>query len=196
MIAKTVFTRVPAAFVIFVASITFAADPETRNPREFFFTPTFGDLPEEMQIARDEGKQGMLLFFESDDCVYCRRMRSQIFSQPCVQDWYSERFVSIAVDVFGDVELKDFDGITLPSKVFADQRRVFGTPVVSFIDLHGIEIYRHFGMIKTTEEFLLLGKYIEDKHYYDTGYEVFLLSQGAVIEDEVLATPASLEDAQ
>ena len=35
------------------------------------------------------------------------------------------------------------------------------------------EIYRHFGMIKTPEEFLLLGEYIEGKHYYDTEYRVF-----------------------
>jgi thioredoxin-related protein len=171
-----------------------AADPESRNPREFFFTHTFGDLPEEMQIASDDGKLGMLLFFEAEDCGYCRRMLKQVFNQRAVQDWYTERFVNIAVDVFGDVELKDFDGITLPSKVFADQRKIFATPVVSFIDLNGIEIYRHFGMIKTPEEFLLLGEYIEDKHYYDAEFEVFLRSKGAQINDEVLSTPASLGD--
>jgi thioredoxin-related protein len=171
-----------------------AADPESRNPREFFFTHTFGDLPEEMQIASDDGKLGMLLFFEAEDCGYCRRMLKQVFNQRAVQDWYTERFVNIAVDVFGDVELKDFDGITLPSKVFADQRKIFATPVVSFIDLNGIEIYRHFGMIKTPEEFLLLGEYIEDKHYCDAEFEVFLRSKGAQINDEVLSTPASLGD--
>jgi len=179
---------------ILMVSAALAADPETRNPREFFFTQTFGDLPEEMDLARDDGKLGMLLFYEAEECGYCKRMLSQVFNQRAVQDWYDERFVSIAVDVFGDVELKDFDGITLPSKVFADQRRVFATPVVSFIDLNGIEIYRHFGMIRTPEEFLLLGEYIEDKQYYDTEFEVFLRSKGAQISDEVLSTPASLGD--
>ena len=122
-------------------------------------------------------------------------MLKHVFSQRTVQDWYNERYVNIAVDVFGDVEIKDFDGITLPSKVFADQRRIFATPVVSFIDLNGIEIYRHFGMIRTPGEFLLLGQYIEDRHYYDTEFEVFLRSKGAEISDEVLTTPASLGDA-
>lgn len=177
-----------------MVSAALAADPDTRNPREFFFTQTFGDLPEEMDAARDDGKVGMLLFYEAEECGYCKRMLSQVFNQRAVQDWYNDRFVSIAVDVFGDVELKDFDGITLPSKVFADQRRVFATPVVSFIALNGVEIYRHFGMIKTAEEFLLLGEYIEDKQYYDTEFEVFLRSKGAEISDEVLTTPTSLGD--
>ena len=194
MTVRTTFTCLPIALVIFVAGISYAATPDTRNPREFFFTQTFGDLPEEMQVAVDDGKLGMLLFFEAEDCGYCRRMLKQVFNQRSVQDWYTERFVNIAVDVFGDVEIKDFDGITLPSKVFADQRRIFATPVVSFIDPNGIEIYRHFGMIKTPEEFLLLGQYIEDKHYYDTEFEVFMRSQGSPVSDEILTTPASLGD--
>ena len=194
MTVRTTFTCLLMALVIFAASITFAATPATRNPREFFFTQTFGDLPEEMQVAVDDGKLGMLLFFEAEDCGYCRRMLKQVFNQRSVQEWYTERFVSIAVDVFGDVELKDFDGITLPSKIFADQRRIFATPVVSFIDPNGIEIYRHFGMIKTPEEFLLLGQYIEYKHYYDTEFEVFMRSQGSPVSEEILTTPASLGD--
>lgn len=194
MNVRTTFTCLPLALVIFAVSTAFAAAPDTRNPREFFFTQSFGDLPEEMQIAVDDGKLGMLLFFEAEDCSFCRRMLKQVLNQPSVQDWYTERYVNIAVDVFGDVEIQDFDGITLPAKIFADQRRIFATPVVSFIDPNGIEIYRHFGMIQTPEEFLLLGEYIEDKHYYDTEFEVFLRSKGAQIRTEVLSTPASLGD--
>ena len=188
------FTRLSITLVVFAVSITFAASPDARSPREFFFTQTFGDLPEEMQIASDDGKLGMLLFFEAEDCGFCRRMLRDVFSERSVQDWYTERFVNIAVDVFGDVELKDFDGITLPSKIFADHRKIFATPVVSFLDLNGIEIYRHFGMIRTPEEFLLLGEYIEDEHYFDTEYEVFLRAKGKAISDEILTTPASLGD--
>ncbi len=122
-------------------------------------------------------------------------MRRKVFYQQSVQDWYGSRFVSIAVDIHGDVELKDFDGITLPSKIFSDQRRVFLTPVLSFIDLNGIEIYRHLGMIKTPQEFLTLGKYIEDEHYFDTEYKVFLKSQGMQSSSDELTTPATAGDA-
>ncbi len=161
---------------------------ESRDPDEYFFTQTFGDLPEEMAVAREEGKIGMLLFFMSDACSYCRHMLEKVFTDPAVQDWYRERFVSIAVDIHGDVELTDFDRITLPSKVFSDHRKVFLTPVVAFIDLDGNEIYRHLGMIRTPEEMLLLGEYIEDQHYFDTEFRAYARQQG-LQQKGVLVTP-------
>ena len=105
-----------------------------------------------------------------------------------MQDWYRDRFVSIAVDIHGDVELVDFDGIALPSKVFSDHRKVFLTPVMSFIDLDGNEIYRQLGMLRTPDDMLLLGRYIEGRHYYDTEFRVYAQRQG--MKDEgMLVTP-------
>ena len=60
---------------------------------------------------------------------------------------------------YGDVELTDFDGITLPSKVFSDHRRIFFTPLSAFVDLDGNQMYRHLGMIRTADELLVLGEY-------------------------------------
>lgn len=179
------------ALPIFLSAAVLAGEAETRDAREFFFTQTFGDLPEEMQAAREQGKLGMLLFFEADACPYCQHMLRKVFSEPRVQDWYRERFVNIAVDIHGDVELTDFDGITLPSKIFSDHRRIFMTPVVSFLDLDGNEIYRHLGMLKTADEFLLLGEYIESKRYYDTEFRVFAKRRGVQNEDEILITPGA-----
>ena len=161
-----------------------------RDAREYFFTPTFGDLPEEMQLARDDGKLGMLLFFEAESCSYCQHMIHKVFSQVKVQEWFGERFVSIAVDIHGDVELTDFDGITLPSKVFSDHRRVFLTPMIAFIDLDGNEVYRHLGMLKTAEELLILGEYIEGKHHYGMEFQTYAKQRGLRNEDGMLMTPA------
>jgi len=158
---------------------TLVADDSVRDPREFFFTQSFGDLPEELAAARQQGKQGMFLFFEAEDCRYCIAMLRNVFSQRRVQDWYQEHFLSLAIDIHGDVEITDFDGITLPSKVFSEQRGVFITPVLSFIDLDGNEIYRHLGMIKTPEEFLVMGEYIVGKHYLDTEFRVFAKRQAS-----------------
>jgi hypothetical protein len=44
-------------------------------------------------------------------------------------------------------------------------------------------------MIKTPEEFLLLGEYIEGEHYFDTEFEVFAKARGRQ-EEEFLVTPA------
>lgn len=178
------------ALPLLSAGTVYGSEPEPRDAREYFFTQTFGDLREEMQLARDEGKLGMLLFFEAESCPYCQHMVRKVFSQRKVQDWYSDRFVSIAVDIHGDVELTDFDGITLPSKVFSDHRRIFLTPVIAFIDLEGNEVYRHLGMLKTPEEFILLGEYIEGDNHYRMEYKTFAKQRGIEEEDGVLMTPA------
>ena len=183
-------TRIVLLATLLLAGVPSAADTDKRDPREYFFIQTFGDLPEEMELAREEGKLGMLLFFESENCSYCRRMLDKVLSNRRVQDWYRQRFVNVAVDIHGDVEFRDFDGITLPSKVFADHRRIFLTPVVSFLDLEGREIYRHLGMVETPEEFMVLGEYIEGRHYFDTEYEVFAGQHGQEKRDKIFVTPA------
>jgi thioredoxin-related protein len=167
---------------------TLAMENDDRDPREFFFNQSFGDLPEELRTAREQGKQGMLLFFEAEGCPYCLSMLKRVFSQKKVQDWYRERFLNIAIDIHGDVEIKDFDGITLPSKVFSEHRKVRMTPTMSFIDLNGIEVYRHLGMVKTPEEFLVMGEYIAGGHYFDTEYEVFAKDRGLLNTGNTLVT--------
>lgn len=178
-----------AAPALLVATAgAFASEPELRDPDEFFFTQTFGDLREEAETARSEGKLGIMLFFEADACPYCQHMRQKVFSQREVQESYGPRFLSIAVDIHGDVELTDFDGITLPSKVFSDHRRIVLTPVIAFIDFDGNELYRHLGMIRTPEEMLLVGEYIEGRHYFDLEYRTFAKQRG-MTGDGILATP-------
>ena len=183
-----------AGFLLALPLISAAGSPgdelQTRNARQYFFTPTFGDLPEEMQVARDEGKLGMLLFFEAESCPYCQHMVHKVFSQPRVQEWFGERFVSIAVDIHGDVELTDFDGITLPSKVFSDHRRIFLTPVLAFIDLDGNEIYRHLGMIKTADELLLLGEYVAGNNHHRMEYKTYARQRGMAEAQGPLTTPS------
>ena len=166
-----------------------AAENDFRDPRQYFFQQSFGDWPEELKTARESRKQGILLFFEADGCRYCAAMMKQVLSHKNVQDWYGGRFTSIAVDIHGDVEITDLDGITLPEKVVAEHRRVFLTPTLSFIDLDGVEVYRHTGMVKTPEELLVMGEYIVGKHYFDTEYAVYAKMQGLELPGNELVTP-------
>lgn len=155
-----------------------ANNDEKRDPRQHFFTQSFGDLPEELQTAREDGKHGLLLFYESEGCPYCAAMMKNVLSQTRVQDWYSERFLNIAIDIHGDIEITDFDAISLPEKVFAEHRRVTMTPTLSFIDLDGNETYRHLGMVKTADEFLMMGKFIADKQYIHMTFKDYSKQHG------------------
>jgi len=161
-----------------------------RDPQAFFFIQSFGDMPDELKSARAQGKQGILLFFEADGCRYCTAMRQGVLGQPAVQDWYRDRFVSIAIDIHGDLAITDVDGVTLPEKMIAEQRKVFMTPTISFIGLDGAEVYRHVGLVKTVDEFIAMGEYVEGKHYFDTEFPVYASSRGVRMPSDTLVTPA------
>ena len=77
----------------------------TRDPYQYFFQPSLGDLTEELEIAREEGKQGIFIFFEMDECPFCHRMKETVLNQPDVQAYFAERFHSLSMDIEGDIEI-------------------------------------------------------------------------------------------
>jgi len=146
----------------------FAAENTTRDPQQYFFNESFWDLPEELETARSEGKQGILIMFEMDECPFCHRMKNTILNQSDVQDFFSERFQILSIDIEGDVEMVNFRGENTIMKDFAfKEYRVRATPVFAFFDLDGkyIKRARFTGAASSKEEFLLLGKYVADKAY-------------------------------
>ena len=151
-----------------------ADEPDPLGP---FFYNTFGDLSEDLENAYEEGKIGLLLFFEQPGCSYCERMRAGVFNDPVVQEWFKARFLAIAVNIRSEVELTDFDGITLPSREFAEHRRVYATPVLSFIAQDGTEVFRRSREITSSEELLLIGEYVASKAYYDTTFDAYATSR-------------------
>lgn len=139
-----------------------------RDPGEYFFNESFGDFSEELENARESGKQGILLMFEMDECPFCHRMKTTILNQPDVQDYYREHFMIFPVDIEGDVEIVDFEGNTTTMKDFAfKQYRVRATPVFAFFDLDGryIKRARYTGATTDKDEFLLLGRYVVEGAY-------------------------------
>jgi thioredoxin-related protein len=128
---------------------------------EAFFDQSLGDLQEELVQAREDGKQGVLLFFEMEECPFCTRMKQTVFSQPEVQAYFKQHFLILPIDVEGGVELTNFDGARMTSKEFANKiHRVRATPVMIFFDLEGKSVYRHTGPTQDAQEFLWLGEYV------------------------------------
>lgn len=143
-----------------------AQTAEPRDPYRHFFHDSFGDLGEELATARAEGKKGLLIFFEMDECPFCHRMKQTVLNQPQVQDYYREHFRSISVDVEGGLDITDFDGNVMKQNEFAFKKhRVRATPVFVFFDLEGKPVARYTGPTKDVEEFLWLGEYVADERY-------------------------------
>lgn len=138
---------------------------ETRDPATHFFQPKFGDLQADLQEAKKQGKKGIFLFFEMDDCPFCARMKSTILNQADAQDAYRANFLLYPIDVNGDTELTDFRGNSTTEKAFAFAHRVRATPTLLFFDLDGKLVARHTGPTKDKAEFMLLGQYVAEGAY-------------------------------
>ena len=131
-----------------------------------FFETTFGDFKEELARAKEEGKKGVFLFFELDDCPFCARMKSTVLNQPEVQKFFRDHFLVFSVDIEGQTEIVDFDGKKMTAQYFAEKvHRVRGTPTMSFFDLTGQRVALYIGATADVEEFMWLGKYVIEEHF-------------------------------
>jgi thioredoxin-related protein len=156
-----------AILLLIVMGFANAAE-KPRDAGKYFFDETFGDMSEELQNARDQGKTGILLMFEMDECPFCHRMKTTILNQPDVQAYFKKHFLIFPIDIEGDLEMTDFKGKQTSMKDFAfKEYRVRATPVFAFYDLDGkyIKRARYTGATRDKREFMLLGKYVVDKIY-------------------------------
>lgn len=153
-------------FGLLACAASWATEP--RDPMKFFFDQTFGDYSEELANAKEQGKKGVLLMFEMDECPFCHRMKTTVLNQPEVQDYFKENFLIFPVDIEGDVEVTDFAGNPVSQKDFAlKEYRVRATPVFAFFDLDGQLVARYTGATRDSKEFMWLGDYVSQGRYQD-----------------------------
>ncbi|MDO9226834.1 MAG: thioredoxin family protein [Pseudomonadota bacterium] len=146
---------------------------EVRDPHSHFFMSKMGDFKDELATAKQEGKQGVLIMFEMEECPFCSRMKGTVLNQSEVQDWYRKHFLIYTIDVKGGTDMTDFQGIATTEKAFALANRARATPTFLFFDLEGNAITRFTGATQTTEEFLLLGRYVAEGAYKTLAFNVY-----------------------
>jgi thioredoxin-related protein len=118
-----------------------------------------------LAAAKKDGKSGILLMYELDDCPWCFRMKQTILNQSEVQDYYHKHFSIFPIDLKGDVAMTDFKGKQTTEKKYGEEQRIYGTPVFDFFDLDGNRIVRFPGASKDVNEFMQLGHYVVDGAY-------------------------------
>ncbi|MCU7960490.1 MAG: thioredoxin fold domain-containing protein [gamma proteobacterium symbiont of Bathyaustriella thionipta] len=151
---------------------------ESRDANSYFFQQSLGDFSEELQIAKEDGKLGLLLFFEEDNCPFCARMKQTVLNQVQVQDYFRRYFNIYALDIEGDVEMIDFNAKPTTERTFSEKQfRVRATPVIAFVDLNGQLIRKFTGATRDAAEFMLLGRYIVEGHYKQGSFTRFKRSQ-------------------
>jgi thioredoxin-related protein len=105
-----------------------------------WFQLSFLDLREDFHEAKAAGKRFAVLF-EQRGCPYCARMHTEVLSQKYINDYVSQNFAVLQLDLWGAREVTDFDGTLLSERALAERWGVIFTPTIVFFkdDLTGLE---------------------------------------------------------
>ncbi len=93
---------------------------------------TFKDLAEDLSDANAEGKR-LMIIVEQRGCMYCTKMHKEVFPSPEIEAIIQEKFFVVQMNLFGDTEVTDFDGTTLPEREMALRWGVVFTPTMIFL---------------------------------------------------------------
>lgn len=136
-----------------------------RDPVEYFFTHSRGDLKAELAAAKQAGKHGLLIMYMRADCAACERMLENVLARTLVQEEYRRNFLALALDARGARPLNDFAGKATSEKAFAGRARIATVPAVAFYDLSGKLLYVHAGEISAPVEMIALERFMLDGEY-------------------------------
>jgi len=127
-------TRLVATLaLVLMAATGFAAElGEDGLHKTDWMRETFKDLSEDLDEAKAEGKR-LAIIFEQRGCIYCTQMHEEVFVDPEVDAFIRDNYFFVQMNLFGDVEVTDFDGDTRSEKEMAQKWGVLFTPTILFL---------------------------------------------------------------
>jgi len=121
-----------AAFAIMATGALAASLGDDGLHKAPWMRDTFKDLRDDLAEADAEGKRLMVLI-EQRGCIYCKKMHEEVFSVPQIADYIEANFFVVQINMFGDIEVTDFDGETLPEKDMVKKWGALFTPMILFM---------------------------------------------------------------
>ena len=126
-----------------------------------WFKESFLDIREDIAEAAASGKR-VVLYFYQDGCPYCAKLLDTNLSQRDIVDLMRSNFDVIAINMWGDREVTDFEGRETTEKKFAEALRVMFTPTLLFLDEQGRVVLRVNGYYPP-HKFKAALKYVADR---------------------------------
>jgi thioredoxin-related protein len=131
---------------IFLSSIVSAETPAESldaglvNPgyaeKPDWFANSFLDIREDLGEAANAGKRVMLYFYQ-DGCPYCQKLLDINFALQETEAKTRKHYDVVAINMWGDREVVDFNGADTTEKSFAKSLRVMFTPTLLFLNEQG-----------------------------------------------------------
>ncbi|MES9940832.1 MAG: thioredoxin fold domain-containing protein [Candidatus Thiodiazotropha sp. 6PLUC2] len=134
------------------------------------------DLSRALEKGNDSERDGVLLFFETGQCPFCRRMRAGVLADKGLITEYRKKYIAVALDMESEQPMTDLDGSLTSAKALAHSLGVARTPTMVFLDGRGEERYRHSGLIADPRRFLALLNYVSGNHQDSLSFKEYFSS--------------------
>ena len=125
---RRIATLVALLFATVTAAVELGDDGLHKAP---WMRDTFKDLTEDLLEANAEGKR-LMVIIEQRGCIYCTKMHEEVFVIPEIAQYIEDNFFVVQLNMFGDIEVTDFDGTTLAEKDMVRRWGALFTPSIYF----------------------------------------------------------------
>lgn len=144
------------------------------NQHPDWFAHTFLNLPEDLADAQANGKKGIILYFGQEHCAYCEALLEVNFEkEKDIVNYTQQNFDVIALDIWGDRKVTDFDGNELSEKSLAEFEQTDFTPSLIFYTENGTEALRLRGY-HPPYKFRGALKYVTEQYYRQESYPQYM----------------------
>jgi thioredoxin-related protein len=167
-----------------------------------WFKQSFLDLRDDLDEAISAGKQGLLLFFSTRRCSYCKAFIQKSLEDPEIRRRVETGFDVIGLEIFDDTEISDLDGRTYRVRDLVTEMRAAYTPTLIFYGEGGRRLLRIVGYYPP-DKFRIVLDYLEGRHYLKEHFRNYLARtqpapagrSGGIIRDGALfAEPPHILD--
>ncbi len=92
---------------------------------------SFLDMRQDLADANALGLR-LAVIVEQRGCIYCTKMHEQIFPIPAIDKMIRDNYYFVQINMFGDLDVTDFDGEVLSEQNMVQKWGVFFTPTILF----------------------------------------------------------------
>lgn len=162
-----------------------------------WFKPSFLDLQADLSDALKSGKKGLMVYFSTEGCAYCKAFVEKSLANPAIASRVRQHFDAVQLEIFDDAEMSDPQGKAMAVKAFAKRERAAFSPTVIFYGADGKTLLRVVGY-QSPERFEKVLDYVIGDHYRTKTLADYLNAQATppartkaagLIDNPLFATP-------
>jgi thioredoxin-related protein len=107
-----------------------------------WFKLSQGDLSDDLEEAKKNGKIGIVTYFGQKRCAYCEQFIKTSLADDDIQNYLRRHYDLIAFDIWGIDDVIDTDGKQYTERELSVHYKTNFTPSLVFYDLEGTPVFR------------------------------------------------------